>query len=124
MPAVGQAHLFFHGTHRRQPGRQFTTSPDHQTPTTRKRLDQTGQCDIRKPYAAQRNELYRPGQVARRLRTHTFRNDPYPRKLKLPDCFRQERSLPFTRLHQDNAPLRMQGRQHQPRKPRTAAEVE
>ena len=124
MPAVGQTHFFFHGTHRRQPGRQFTASPDHQTPTTRKRLDQTGQCDLRKPYAAQRHELYRPGQATRGLRAHTLPNHPHPRKLKLPNRLRQERSLPFARLHQDDASLRMQGRQYQPGKARTTAEVE
>ncbi len=124
MQAVGQTHFFFHGTHRRQPGRQFTTSPDHQTPTTRKRLDQTGQCDLRKPYAAQRNKLYRPGQATRRLRTHTLPNDPYPRKVELSHRLGQERSLPLARLHQHDAPLRLQSRQHQPWKTRTTSEVE
>ncbi len=124
MPAVGQIHLFFHSTDIRQAGRQVTTSPYDQASPTRKDVDQTGQCGVGKPNAAQRDALYRPGEPCRQRGADVLLNDPYAGKVELAGRFGQERSLPFAGLRQDHRPLGMECRKDETREPCAATDIE
>ena len=124
MLAVGQTHLFFHGTGLHQAGPELPAHPDNEAPITGQSLDQARHRGLRKPKTPNRRALYRPREPRREFGVKPVPKNPHARKIKLARRLGEEGRLPFPGLHQRHPSVGMKRRQHETGKPRAATHIE